>query len=240
MRKKEFSKKQKTEEMVSIIAHQLKSPVAAIKGYLEALISGDCGQINNFQKEYLSDALENLIKMSGFIDNLLDVSRIEEEHFEVKLKPTSLENVAEKVISDLSVWTEASNCKVLFEKPESSLPKVLTDPDKIEKVIQNLVTNAVKYKKIGPGNIEIKIEKEGQKILFSCKDNGIGIPQEDLKKVFTKFYRSKKAMTIDIFASGIGLYINKATIELSGGKIWFVRNKKGGTTFYFTLPIVKN
>ena len=238
MQKKELPKKQKTDEVVSIIAHQLKSPVAAIKGYLEALISGDCGQINNFQKEYLSDALKNIGRMSGFIDNFLDVSRIEEEHFEVKLKLLSIESVVEKVISDLSVWTEASNCKVLFKKPES-LPKVLTDPDKIEKVIQNLITNAVKYKKTGPGNIEIKIEKKGKKILFSCKDDGIGIPPKDLKKVFTKFYRSEQAKKIDIGCSGIGLYINKATIELSGGKIWFVKNKKAGTTFYFTLPIAK-
>jgi len=238
MRKKEFSKKQKTDEMVSTIAHQLKSPVAAIKGYLEALISGDCGQINNFQKEYLSDALKNLRRMSGFIDNLLDVSRIEEEHFEIKLKPVSIESVVEKVISDLSVWIEASNCKVFFKKSDN-LPKVLTDPDKIERVIQNLITNAVKYKKPGPGNIEIKIEEKSGKLLFSCKDNGIGIPKEDFKKVFTKFYRSEKAKKIDIGCSGIGLYINKATIELSGGKIWFVKNKKGGTTFYFTLPIAK-
>ena len=239
MRKKKFPKKQKKDEMVSIIAHQLKSPVAAIKGYLEALISGDCGEINNFQKEYLSDALKNIRRMSGFIDNLLDVSRIEEEHFEVKLKPISLENVVERVISDLSIWIEASNCKVFFKKPER-IPKVLTDPNKIEKVIQNLITNAVKYKKTGPGNIEIKIEKEGRKMKFSCKDNGIGIPKKDFKKVFTKFYRSEKAQKIDIGCSGIGLYINKATIELSGGKIWFVKNKKAGTTFYFTLPIAKN
>jgi two-component system, OmpR family, sensor histidine kinase VicK len=239
MRKKASSKKPKSTEMVSIIAHQLKNPVAVIKGYLEALISGDCGEINNFQQEYLSDALKNIARISNFIENLLEVSRIEEGQFEVKSKPVILENIIKEVLSDLSVWIEASNCYVYFKKPEK-INKVLTDPDKIEKVIYNLVTNAVKYKKPGPGNVEIKIEKQDGKILFSCKDNGIGIPKEDFERVFTKFYRSEKSMKIETGCSGVGLYVNKAIIEASGGKIWFLNNKKAGTTFYFTLPLAKN
>lgn len=231
-------KKPKITEIVSIAAHQLKTPISVIKGYLEALISGDCGEINSFQKEYLSDALENVKKASGFIENLLDVSRIEEEKFKVKLKPVALEEIIEKALADFSAWIEASNCEVEFKKPEK-LPKVLTDPIKIRQVIQNLIFNAVKYKKAGRGKVKIILEPKGKKILFICKDNGIGIPKKDFKKVFTKFYRSEEAMELDPSGSGLGLYINKAIIELSRGKIWFSKNKDFGMTFYFSLPIAK-
>jgi len=236
MEKSDF-KKAKITEIVSIVSHQLKTPLSVIKGYLEALISGDCGEINSFQKEYLSDALENVKRTSRFIESLLDVSKIEEGQFEVKLKPVALEKITEQVLEDLSIWIKASNCDVFFKKPKK-LPRVLTDPDKIRQVVQNLIANAVAYK-TGRGKVEITIEKADKKVLFICKDNGVGIPKKDFKKVFSKFYRSEEAMELDPSGSGLGLYINKAIVESSGGKIWFSKNKKVGMTFIFSLPLAK-
>ena len=236
MEKSDF-KKAKITEIVSIVSHQLKTPLSVIKGYLEALISGDCGEINSFQKEYLSDALENVKRTSRFIESLLDVSKIEEGQFEVKLKPVALEKITEQVLEDLSIWIKASNCDVFFKKPKK-LPRVLTDPDKIRQVVQNLIANAVAYK-TGRGKVEITIEKADKKVLFICQDNGVGIPKKDFKKVFSKFYRSEEAMELDPSGSGLGLYINKAIVESSGGKIWFSKNKKAGMTFIFSLPLAK-
>jgi two-component system phosphate regulon sensor histidine kinase PhoR len=234
------SKKYKIAEAVSIIAHHLKNPIAIIKGYLESLIVGDCGEVNQEQKEYLNDALTNVKEMSKTINDLIDISRIEEGEYKLNFKLVSLEEISFQVLSDFFHWAKASNCKIIFKKPKK-LPQVLTDPNKIKYVIENIISNAIKYN-LGRGVIEVSVllKQTKKEILFSCKDNGIGIPEEDYKKVFSKFYRSEKALEIDPSGSGLGLYVNKAIVELSGGKIWFVKNKTGkGMTFNFSLPITK-
>lgn len=234
----ENPEKPKMAEVVSIVAHQLKNPLSVLKGYLEVLLSEDFGKINEKQKEYLSDALENIGRMTRIVNYLLDVSRIEEGRYELKFEKTSLEKITQEVIKDFSSWAEASNCEITLKTPKK-LPKVLVDPLKIRQVIENLISNAIKFKGPGRGKIEITLEQKGNQFLFSCKDNGVGIPKGDFKKVFTKFYRSEQAMELDPGGTGLGLYINKAIIELSGGKIWFEKNKDFGMTFYFTLPIAK-
>ena len=228
----------KMAEVVSIVAHQLKNPLSVLKGYLEVLLTEDFGKINEKQKEYLSDALENIRRMTRIVDYLLDVSRIEEGRYELKLEKTSLERISQEVIKDFSSWAEASNCQLTLKKPKE-LPQVLVDPLKIRQVIENLISNALKFKSTGRGKIEITLEERGKEVLFSCRDNGVGIPEKDFKKVFSKFYRSEEAMELDPGGTGLGLYINKAIIELSKSKIWFKRNKDFGMTFYFTLPIAK-
>jgi len=225
-------------EVVSVVAHQLKNPLSVIKGYLEVLIGEELGKINAKQKEYLSDAFENVGRMSRIVNYLLDISRIEEGRYELKLEKVNLEKMTGQVIKDFSFWVKASNCQILFKKPKK-LPKVLVDPLKIRQVIENLISNAVKYKSVGLGKIEISIKKKDKNLTFACKDNGIGIPKEDFKKVFSKFYRSEKAIELDPSGSGLGLHINKAIVTLAGGKIWFRKNKDVGMTFYFTLPVAK-
>ncbi|MBZ9572518.1 HAMP domain-containing histidine kinase [Patescibacteria group bacterium] len=226
-------------ETVSIIAHQLKSPLSVIKGYLEALISGDCGRISSFQKEYLSDALENVERMKKNIDDLLIVQRVEEGRYEIVTKPLSLEEIVFQILADFSLWAKALNCQILFKKPKA-LPRVLGDPKGIREVIENLISNAMKYSR-GRGKVEISIslKAKNEKLIFACKDNGVSVPKKDFKKVFTKFYRSEKAMELDPSGAGLGLYINKAIIGLCGGEIWFSKNKGFGMTFYFSLPIAK-
>jgi len=228
----------RTVEIVSVVAHQLKTPISVIKGYLEALMSGDCGKVTSAQKEYLSDALENIKRIFDFIDTLLEVSRIEDKKFSIKLGPVDLEKVTTEVLKNLSHWIEANNCEVIFKKPEK-LPKVLTDPVRIYQVVQNFIANAVVYKE-GRGRVEIELKQKGNNVLFICKDNGFGVPKEDFRKIFSKFHRSAKAMNLDPSGSGLGLFINKAVIELNKGKIWFEKNKGKGMTFYFSLPIKKS
>lgn len=228
----------KIAETVSIIAHQLKHPIAIIRGYLEALLSEDLGKVNEGQKEYLNDALLNVKRISDTVDNFITVSMIEEGKYKLDLKPADLEKIISEVLSSFYYWAKASNCKIEYEKPKK-LPLVLTDPAKIKQVIDNFLSNAIKYSS-GQGIIKVALFLKSKEVIFSCKDNGISIPKEDFKKVFTKFYRSEKAMKVDPFGSGLGLYINKAIITLSGGKIWFSKNKGKGMTFSFSLPIAKN
>lgn len=229
--------KPKISEVVSIIAHQLKNPISILKNYLEVLISKELGSLNQKQKEYLSDILENVERMDETANHLLDVYFIEEKKYKLKKEKFFLGKIVREVIKDFSIWASAANCQ-FFLKEERGLPKVLSDSFKIRQVIENLISNAIKYKKPGREKIEINLKKKGKFILFSCKDEGVGIPKSDFKKVFKKFYRSEKAMELDPTGSGLGLFISKAIVKLSGGKIWFKKNKNSGMTFYFTLPIL--
>lgn len=226
----------KINETISIIASRLKNPVAIIKGYIEALIGGDCGEVNLRQKEYLADALFNVKEMSKMIDNILDVSRIEAGEYKLSMQSVSLEDIAKEALNKSQSWAKAANCEIIFHT-NKDVPQVVTDPVRIRKVIDNLIANAIKYN-IGQGVIELYLlYKEAKKeVVFSCKDNGIGVEKEDYPKIFTKFFRSVRAIEIDPSGLGLGLYINKAIVELSGGKIWFIKNKDKGTTFSFALP----
>jgi len=229
----------KISEVISVVAHQLRHPISVIKSYLEVLLAEDFGKLNKKQEEYLQDTLENVKSMATTVDHLLDVSRIEEGRYELKAETFSLEDTVQSVLKELHLWIGASNCDIVFKRSKKPLLKVFADRLKIRQVVENLVANAIKYKKIGKGRVEILLERKGNQILFSCKDNGIGIAKEDWKKVFTKFYRSEEAMEIDPSGSGLGLYLNKAIVELSGGKIWFSKDREFGMTFSFTLPIAK-
>lgn len=230
-------KKTKISEPVSIVAHQLKNPISVLNGYLEVLISEEIGKVNKKQREYLADALKNVEEMSKTVKDILDVSKIEEGKYRVEPRPTDLVGITQKIVDDFFSWAKASNCKIVFDKPKE-FPLARVDPSKIHHVIRNLISNSITYKSPGPGKIEIGLEKKGNDVLFSCKDNGIGIPPGDFKKVFSKFYRSEEAISLYPAGTGLGLYINKAIIELNQGKIWFKKNKDKGMTFYFTLPVV--
>lgn len=228
------------EKTISIVIHRLKNPIAVIRGYLDALISGDCGKINEKQEEYLKDALLNVKTMSKNIDNFIDASRIETGEYNLNIQEVDLNELISSLMKDFKIWAIAANSEINFKK-EGDIPLVLTDSFKIKKVIENLISNAIKYNDSkGVVKISLEDDKEKKEVLFSCKDNGIEIPEEDYNKVFTKFYRSEKSTDIDLFGSGLSLYISKAIIELSGGKIWFEKNKDRGMTFYFSLPIANN
>lgn len=231
------TEKPKVAEAVSIVAHQLKNPISILKGCLEVLLSEDLGQLNEKQKEYLGDAVENLKRMAKTVNYLLDISRIEEGKYLLKSERFSLADLVRSIIKDLSFWAQASNSEIVLEV-EDGLSDALADSLKIREVIENLISNALKYRDPGPGKIVVSLKKKGKFILFACQDKGIDIPKEDLKKVFSKFYRAEKAVEVDSSGTGLGLHINKAIIELTGGKIWFEQSKDKGIIFYFTIPHV--
>jgi len=236
MKSQNTLRKTRISEPVSVVAHQLKNPITVLKSYLEVLESQDIGKINAKQREYLRISLENVQKMSAMVGNLLDVSQIEEDRYNLRPRDTDLVEIIQEVIDDLSLWAKARNSEIIFTPPKE-LPRAYVDPAKIRTVLENLISNAVKYKDLRAGKVEIDVELKAGEILFTCKDNGFGIPKLEHGKVFSKFYRSSEALDVEPSGTGIGLYINKAIIGLSGGKIWFKRNKDVGITFYFTLPL---
>ncbi len=222
-------------ETTSVISHQLKTPLSAIKSSLEVVLSGDLGVLGKDQQEYMQLALDNVKKMITLVKDLLDASKIEEGRMQLVLERVDPVKVAQDVIKDLSPFAGAKNTEIEFQA-EEGVPQIQMDVIKMQQVFNNLLFNAIKYSR-GKGQIMFSVKKDGDKVLFACRDNGIGIADSDKDKMFGKFYRSPRVSALAPDGSGLGLYISKAIIELSGGKIWFESEVDKGTTFYFTLPI---
>lgn len=221
-------------EFVSIVSHQLRSPLSNLSWAIDLLRSGRLGKIEKKQTEYFRILEENTGRMKELVSDLLTVSRIEQRTLPLQEKEFSLEDLTQDLISEFEPFARASNAKLSFES-QPELPEVWADPDRIKLVIENLLDNAIRYieKK---GKIEIGIRRKDNQVLFKIKDNGVGIPESDQKYIFKKFFRSESGIRRQTQGSGLGLFIAKSIIEKSGGEIWFESQLGQGTTFYFTLP----
>ncbi len=222
-------------EFVSVVSHQLRSPLSNLKWVIEILMSGKMDLVTEKQLEYFKILKENSERMGELVSDLLTVSRIEQGRIPFKRENIFLNDLIEKAIKEMEIFAKASNVEIEF-KPEKDLPQVITDPSQIKLVIENLLDNAIRYTK-EMGKVEIKLEKRNKNFYIKIKDSGVGIPQNDKKYIFQKFFRSENAMKRQTQGSGLGLYIAKSIIEKSGGKIGFSSQEGVGSTFWLTLPI---
>jgi signal transduction histidine kinase len=219
-------------EFVRIVSHQLRSPITNLSWAIDSLMAGDLGRIEKGQLEYFQILKENSSRMKELIKDLLITSRIEEGTLPIKKEKISLTEITKSLISEFSPFAKASNVEIKFDF-DKNLPEISTDPNQIKVVIENLLDNAIRY--IGrKGEVKIDLKKREKEILFEIRDNGLGIPYEDQKYIFQKFFRSKGG---EKGGTGLGLFITKSIVEKLGGKIWFESSEGEGTTFYFTLPI---
>jgi two-component system sensor histidine kinase VicK len=158
----------------------------------------------------------------------------------MKINPQNinLEEITRLVIDDFSNLAKANNVEIILNV-NGSIALVKADPERIRSVVQNLVDNAIKYS-AAKGKIEITLKEERNKLCFRIKDSGVGIPKKQQKQIFTKFFRSENVLKRQTEGTGLGLFIAKAVIQGSGGKIGFNSEENKGTTFWFSLPIAKN
>lgn len=224
-------------EFVSIAAHQLRTPLSAIKWTLMALLEGDLGELSKEQRQYLEKTNLSNERMINLVDDLLNLSRIEEGRYIQKNVFSKFEGLVQKIVDSLQMKAKQKNVKLNFEKPKN-LPEILMDKEKISLVVQNLIENAINYSLQG-GEAFVSVDKNAdrQEVEFRIKDFGIGIPESQQKRIFTKFFRAENAVKAETVGSGLGLFINKNIIESHGGRIWFESKEGQGTTFHFTLPI---
>ncbi len=224
-------------EFVSIVSHQLRSPLSNLKWAVELLMSGKINSVSEKELDYYKILKENSDRMAELISDLLIVSKIETAKLPTKNSEFSLVELTEKLVKFFRPFVLASNVEISF-KPDKNLPEVFADLSQVRLVVENLLGNAVRYVK-GKGAISIRLENVKGHILFEIKDDGVGIPKDDQKFIFQKFFRSKNALKHQTQGSGLGLYIAKAIVEKSGGKIGFKSEENKGSTFWFTLPINK-
>ncbi|MBZ9572726.1 HAMP domain-containing histidine kinase [Patescibacteria group bacterium] len=222
-------------EFISVVSHQLRSPLTNLKYSLELLISGKLGKIQGKKLEYFKILEENTQRMGDLINDLLTVSRIETGRLPLKKEEISLGALTKKVILKFKPLADTSNVKVELRAPKN-LPKVLSDPLWLEQIVENLLDNAIRYIK-NKGEVKIRIKAGAKKIYFEIQDNGVGIPKEEQKFIFQKFFRSENVLKYQTDGSGLGLYIAKQILKLLGGEIDFSSKENKGSTFWFTLPI---
>jgi len=226
-------------EFVSIAAHQLRTPLSAIKWTIRMILDGDVGEISKEQRDFLDKTYKSNERMIKLINDLLNVTRIEEGRFLYNIQKQDIIEIAKRVIDPLKEMAQRKGLKFEIKFPKGRMPKVDVDSEKISLAIQNLVDNAIHYTKTGSVRVSLEFEKEKNQFLFSVQDTGIGIPKAQQKRIFSRFFRTATAIRAETEGTGLGLFIAKNIIEAHGGKIWFESEEGKGSTFCFSLPVRK-
>lgn len=227
---------------ISITSHQLRTPLTSIKWFLEMLMDGDYADpLTAKQREFVDLAYQAGGKMTGIINLLLQIARVESGRLKIVPVPTDLKQLTEIIVASFGNALALRKQTVTIRTIPESLPAIPVDVDVIEQVIQNLLSNANRY---ANENSEIvvsieagRIERGREVITYAVADQGIGISKEAADRIFEKFYRADNALRAVPEGSGLGLSLVKTLVEGWGGTIWFESEESKGTTFFFTIPI---
>ncbi len=223
-------------EFIAVASHQLRTPITNLEWSLET-IAGDPG-LNGALKEIADGAVSSVKLLRTIVEDLLNITKIEEGRFGYNFKETDLAEYLEKFLENVLPQARRVGISVYFDKPKESLPKVQMDQQKISMVLQNLLDNAIRYN-VANGTVTVGVLKQPNApfLEVTVKDTGIGIPAEEAEKLFTKFYRASNAAKSAADGSGLGLYIAKNVIMAHGGRIWVESELNRGSVFHFTLPV---
>lgn len=224
---------QAKDEFVSMTTHELRTPLTAVRGYLSMIKQGDAGQLTKKQEEYFAKAYNATERLSGLIEELLCVFRLDSNRTEFNIQRIPINPIIEQIIEEFS--TKAKQRRITIEFTPVATHHVLADAGKTRQAISNLVDNAIKYNREG-GKITITLEERGGELLVCVRDTGYGIPNKHLTTVFERFARVDNPRSVQAGGAGLGLYIVKNFIERQGGKIWATSTAGKETSFNFTLP----
>lgn len=225
-------------DFISLASHQLRTPLTATKWVSEELLLPSAPLSGKRKEHYLRQIHASNERMIRLVNELLDASRIGFGTLSSRPELVRVEEVLKLVLRDISQEIKHSGVKVAT-KFGKNLPAVYIDRTWVQVVLQNLVSNALKYSKPGQ-NVTITISRQKNEILIKAEDSGCGIPAAQQSNIFTKLFRADNAKQMAGDGSGLGLYISKALIEQAGGKIWFESVENEGSTFYVTLPVTAN
>ena len=223
-------------EFVSVASHQLRTPLSAIRWETELLMTKQRRGLNEKQKKTIETINSLSSRMTRLVNDLLDVARIDQKRLILRKELVDLVEVTQKTIEENLPVAKARNIEIVFNINKKKIPKITGDPEKMKLIVENLLSNAIKYT-TKRGKIEVKIVRKDNLLIFSIRDNGVGIPEEQHDQVFEKFFRSDNVVKYQTEGTGLGLYIAKNIIEQSGGRIWFQSIENVGSIFSFSLPI---
>lgn len=244
-------------EFISIVSHELRTPLTSIKNALDIMLSGKCGELTTAFDKFLTMAKRNSQRLSGIINDLLDLSKIEAGKMDYHFKNMNINSVIEYVTSTLSVLAKDKGLTIQTNEG-ADLPEIFADSQRLEQVLTNLISNAIKFTPEGRSItvtselinaqrlkynecFESALNKlDGYYILVSVKDEGIGIEGKNLLHVFDKFAQIENSLSRKVGGSGLGLPIAKQLVEAHKGAIWCDSEPEIGSTFYFAVPVAKD
>ncbi|MFZ2303767.1 MAG: HAMP domain-containing sensor histidine kinase [Minisyncoccia bacterium] len=224
-------------DFISVAAHQLRTPLSGVKWVLKLLLDGDLGGINDDQKGMLKRGYETNEKMIQLVNDLLNVSRIENGKFGYRFERNDFMKLLNTLVENTVLPSKERNIEVILENRAGMVPEFLFDPEKLLIALQNIVDNAMKYTLPG-GRVTIVVEKRGDYIEVKVTDTGVGIPKADIAKLFSKFFRAANVIHLQTDGSGLGLFIVKSIIMRHGGQIWVDSVEGKGTTITVVVPVI--
>jgi len=225
-------------DFITIVAHQLRTPLSGLSWILEMLSNKEMGSLTLEQEKLIDDGRKAMKESLKTVEDLLNAAQIEEGRFGFQFSTADIKKTIENVLIKFEPAAKINDVKLIFQRPEFQLEPFVMDSLRVKLVLEILVDNALKYN-VKNGEVRIKIDPmEGKPfILISVEDTGIGISREDLSRLFTKFFRSKAALKGQTSGIGLGLYLAKNIIDGHGGKIWVKSALGRGSIFTFSLPI---
>jgi signal transduction histidine kinase len=226
-------------EFVSTVSHELRTPMTSIKGYVDILLMGAAGPLNEQQTHFLDIVKNNAERLAILVNDLLDISRIESGRLKLSLQPIDISPLVKGAVADLIRRTHEENRPMQVEAHlPRKLPRVMGDPDQVRRILDNLLENAYLYTREN-GRILLRAHPSKEHVQIDIIDNGIGIPIEMQPRVFERFYRGDNPSVLATSGTGLGLSIVQNLVEMQDGKIWLESSgvEGEGSAFSFTLPL---
>lgn len=222
-------------QFVTIAAHQLRTPLSGVKWALRLLLDGDLGELSAGPKDFIQRAFDVNERMIRLVNDLLNVSRIEEGRFGYNLAQGDLVLFLQKIFVQSEMRARELRVALAFETPRDAMPPVLFDADKLGIAISNIVDNALNYTPAG-GSVRMLVSAGAGYAKILVNDTGVGIPERQMPRLFTKFFRGENVMRMQTDGSGLGLYIAKNVIDSHNGTISISSEEGKGTTVSILLP----
>ncbi len=224
------------DEFMNIAAHELKTPLVPIMGYVNMLESGSLGELTQEEKDSLKIISRNVNRLKKLIDDILDISKLESGAMKFEMGNVQIAEIIKNSMQDMQSYARGKGLTIKAEV-QPDLPSIRGDKNRLMQVLTDLIDNAIKFTEKGSIVIEAKREKDN--ILVKVKDMGIGISKENIGKLFTKFYQIDSSLSRRYGGTGLGLAICKRIVEVHNGKIWIESELGKGSAFQFTLPVKK-
>ncbi len=223
-------------EFLSLVTHQLRSPLTGTKYIMQLILSEKMGKLTPDQKELLQQGQDSNDRMLILVSDLLNIAKMADGDVAFDFESTQIEEMLKEMHMQIEPQAQKKSLTLSLHLPKEPLPPIQLDKKKVRFVIQNLIDNAVKYTPEA-GSVTIIAEKHQKGIKVSVKDTGIGVPKDEIDKLFTKFYRATNAEASKRVGTGLGLYIAKSVIERHHGEMWVESVENKGSTFSFYLPL---